>query len=55
MAFIQLVGGVKIVVPQRISVSDVKIDINLKESYRNGLKVNASDYTERLNDAPGKA
>ena len=47
---IQLVGGVKRVVTQRISINGVKIDVNLKGSYRNGLEVNISDYIECLDN-----
>ena len=50
MMTIQLVSGVKRVVTQRISVNGVKIDINLKGSYRNDLRVNISDYTESLDN-----
>jgi len=51
---IQLVSCVKVVVTQRVFINGVKVDVNLNESYWNALKVNISDYTERLNDSPGK-
>lgn len=47
MITIQLVSGVKFVVKQRISVNAVEIDVNLKELYQKGPKVNISDYSER--------
>ena len=50
MITIQFVSGVKRVVTQRISVNGVKIDVNLKGSYRNGLKVNIGDNTECLDN-----
>ena len=46
MKMIQLMCGVEIVVTQVIFVNRVKIDVNLKESYQNGLEFNTSDHRD---------
>jgi len=47
----ELVSGVELTVMQRLSV-DIKIHVNLRESWQNGRCVNTSDHMKFSNGAP---